>query len=74
MTSDRRIEPLLVRFRGVDQRGMGRQGCTATQTPLQITESLYEGGWRSAKVCLDGEVVGEIKRNDEGVRVWWAER
>jgi hypothetical protein len=64
--------PELYRYKGRRADGNAGTGSTS-ESPLELTERLFDDGWREL-VVLDhsAEVVGAIERV-KGKRTWWAE-
>ena len=68
------LEPALVRFTGVNRRGIAVTGAF-TCTPAALAERLYRERYRSAKITDSGgsEVGGVSRLADDGNRCWWGE-
>jgi hypothetical protein len=63
--------PELYRYKGRRADGNASTGSTS-ESPLELTERLFNEGWRELVVIANGEVVGAIERVF-GKRIWWAE-
>jgi hypothetical protein len=64
--------PMLYRYKGRRADGNASTGSTS-ETPLELTERLFNEGWRELVVLdSDTEVVGAIEKV-RGKRTWWAE-
>ncbi len=66
----------LVRYRGVDRRGVARSGAIGTESAALLAERLFKAGWRSLSVTRDGygypvaEILPDYATHR---RTWWAE-
>ena len=65
----------MIRYKGLRRDGTAGSGSTALETPAELTNRLYQEGWRELVVIdIDSnDVVGSIERS-RGKRVWWAEQ
>lgn len=69
----------ITRYRGVNRRGRAEVGTISggRDRVAWWVEHLFDKGWRSLSVTIDGEEVGGIGRVDpyatNGPRTWWAE-
>lgn len=69
MSEERRI----VRWIGEDRRGSAHTGTALTDCVSEFIAKHFRAGWRRFTVKADGQVLGEIRRNVDGVRTWWSE-
>ena len=64
--------PEQYRFKGRRADGTAGTGSTSLETIAELTERLFDEGWRELVVLQNDNVVGAIERS-KGKRVWWAE-
>lgn len=63
----------LVHYAGFRSDGSAWSGAEYG-TPAQVAASLYDDGWISARLSVDGAVVGEVSTlPGSQKRSWWAD-
>jgi hypothetical protein len=64
----------MISWIGTDKRGVSRTGLGMFD-PAEFVESCFKNGWLrlTMKASETGTVVGTIRTDDSGLRIWWAE-